>query len=117
MSRSFLFGVLIDVFRTVVQSDAVVEGTSVTSDNCAANLEEARAKADVAPNVARTAASTIIEMNCFMDVPPLPFNGFLFLVNCLVCPVQSTLRLAGLRVIPDIRHLAPSPPFHSFHRW
>src|SRR5206468_4439651 len=78
MSRSFLFGVLIDVFRTVVQSDAVVEGTSVTSDNCAANLEEARAKADVAPNVARTAASTIIEMNCFMDVPPLPFNGFLF---------------------------------------
>src|SRR5437016_8701981 len=121
MSKSFLFGVLIMVLNTVLKGVSWVPdvggggGISIRSDTSAANLEEAKAKADVAPNAASTAATTIIEMNFFMDVPPFTFQSFPRLVNCLVCPVQCTLDKRGnvsyrtSAICPS----CPSPPFHS----
>src|SRR5256885_9189568 len=108
MSRSFLFGVLIDVCRNVVQSDAVCEGTSVTSDSAAANLEEARAKAGVAPNVASTATTARLDINFFMDVPPLSFERFPFF-GSLLC-VSCSLHFPGgvtshTRHPPSVRRL------------
>src|SRR2546425_13114501 len=97
MSKSFLFGVLIMVLKTVrkgVSLDPDVGGgggISIRSDTSAANLEEARAKADVAPNMANTVTIANIETNFFMDFCLSWFcEIFKGLVDCLSGSVYSS---------------------------
>src|ERR1041385_3885497 len=83
ISRSFLFGVLITVLKTVF-GGAVEElsGISVISDTFAANLEEAVwANAGVVPNVANIAATAKIGTKFFMALSFLS-SVFQGLVDC-----------------------------------
>src|SRR5438132_13786411 len=72
MSRSFLFGVLIVVLKTVENGllDPDVGGTSIRSETSAANLEDASGNAGVAPIMANTATTERKEMSFFTAFPP-----------------------------------------------